>query len=180
MGSDLATLSDTVKTLEKRVQSLESLQAIHDLKYKYFDIIDHFRTGQIGNVFTRDGTASLTTMGEYKGRDAINKFFDEQFFPHFDLCLHMGHNPRITLTSETTARGTWMYEVYILTQGKAVWLTGLYKDEYVIEDGEWLISYLSGAYYFNTTGGVPWERDRFAPYPPGTPPLPEEYRILKR
>lgn len=172
-----------IEELERRLYKLECMNEIHALKYRYFDIVDHFRKGQIGDVFTKEGVASLTTMGHYTGRAAITEFFDNNFYPAMDLVLHMGHNPRIELTSDATARGTWMYEVYIITKGPdsaGVWLTGLYKDEYALEDGRWLISYLSGGYYFNTTGDMPWVRERFSPYPPGTPPLPEEFRIVSR
>ena len=137
----------------------------------------------IGDVFTKNGVASLTTMGEYTGRRDITNFFDNSFYPAMDLVLHMGHNPRIQLTSDTTARASFMYEVYILTKGSTVgvWLGGLYKDEYEVEDGRWLIKSLSGGYYFNTTStDIPWVRDRFCAYPPGSPPLPEEYRIVSR
>ncbi|MFA5617875.1 MAG: nuclear transport factor 2 family protein [Sphingomonadaceae bacterium] len=177
-------MDDTARIdkLEKRVRQMESLNEIHNLKYLYFDIIDHFRSGMIGEVFAEEGVASLTTMGEYKGRKEITDFFDNSFFPSMEMVLHMGHHPQISLLSDTSARGTWLYEVYIITKGPksdGIWLTGLYKDEYVLENGRWLIKYLSGGYYFNTTSDMPWARERFSPYPPGTPPLPEQFRITK-
>jgi hypothetical protein len=183
MGSDtLEQLRDEVRSLSNEVYRLAALEKIKGLKYRYFDIIDHFKHGEIGEVFTRDARAVMGPYGALEGRDALVKFFDEVVFPSFDLILHGGHNPRIQLTSDRTARGTWMYETYQLTRENppgSVWLCGLYKDEYAIEDGEWKISSLSGSYYFNTAITTPFSQERFSPYPPGAPGLPDEFRIVR-
>jgi len=184
MTLQLDTQDKRISDLEQQVKRLTDLQEIHQLKYRYFYIIDHFRSGEIGDVFTRDGTATMGPYGALDGRDELNRFFDERVFPHFELILHAGHHPMIEFTSDTTARGTWMYEVYEITREsspKGIWLCGLYQDEYRIEDGKWLISSLSGSYYFNNTSrDVPWVHERFSAYPPGAPDLPAEFRIFRQ
>ncbi|MFA5617873.1 MAG: nuclear transport factor 2 family protein [Sphingomonadaceae bacterium] len=179
---DIGTIYNELSGLKKEVYLLTSLQKILDLKYKYFHLIDHFQYGRMGEVFTKDAYAVMGPYGALNGRDELVEFFDEKVFPFFDIILHGGHNPQIQMTSDTTAKGTWMYEVYELTRENppgSVWLCGLYQDEYRIEDGEWKISKLSGSYYFNTALETPFSRERFSPYPPGAPDLPNEFRILR-
>lgn len=181
-GETTAELQAELSALRRDVDKLIAIQKIKDLKYRYFDIIDHFRYGQIGEVFTRDARAIMGPYGVLEGRDALVEFFDERVFPSFDLILHGGHNPRIELTSDTSARATWMYEAYQITSERppgSVWLCGLYEDEYAVEDGAWRISSLRGAYYFNTAIETPFVRERFSPYPPGAPDLPDAFRILR-
>lgn len=180
--SVLKDMQNQITDLQKEVRYLSNIQQIHDLKYKYFHLIDHFQYGRMGEVFTEDAYAVMTSYGALNGRDELTTFFDNDVFPYFDVILHGGHNPQIELTSETTARGTWMYEVYEITREEkpnSVWLTGLYRDEYRLENGQWLISKLEGGYYFNTAIPTQFVQERFSPFPPGAPGLPEEFRIQR-
>lgn len=90
------------------------------------------RTDGVGNRVV--GRAALQTM--------IREFIDG---PVRMTTVHHGHNPEITLTSETTATGVWAME-------DELWWTngereerlkgyGHYHEEYEKVSGEWLISY---------------------------------------
>ncbi len=61
------------------------------------------------------------------------------------ISVHHGHNPEITLTSDTTAVGVWAMEDRLwFTKGSdSEWLHGygFYHEEYQKIDGRWLISY---------------------------------------
>ena len=52
----------------------------------------------------------------------------------------MGHNPQIEITSATTAKGTWMLQVYIENRNDNTRMNsnGWYEDEYLKgADGKW-------------------------------------------
>ena len=61
--------------------------------------------------------------------------------------MHHAHTPEIALTSGTTATGKWYLEDFVITALPSDWApngtvmhgTGIYSDEYVKIDGEWLI-----------------------------------------
>jgi len=178
----MAAMAKDIDFLKSELDKLKSLQEIRDLKYRYYHIIDHFLYDSMGEVFTEDASATMGPYGLIEGRESLDKFFNEEVYPNFDMILHGAHNPQIVLTSESTARGTWMYEVFQMTSESTptgVWLCGLYRDEYVRVDGQWKIKYLEGSYYFNTNGETPWLRDRYSAYPPGAPGLPREFRLMK-
>jgi len=149
-------------------KKLEALEEIRTLKHKYWRLMDQFIEDQIGDVFSEEAVCDFGDFGYIKGRANIVEFFRSQVYPMFDMMVHMGHNPEIQLTSETTANGTWLYECYQLTKEPVtgIWLTGWYDDRYVVEDGVWKIEYSTGTYYFNTDMEEQWAKRRFVPYPP--------------
>ncbi len=56
------------------------------------------------------------------------------------LTMHQGHQPEITITSETTAVGTWALEDYIITpEEQGIQGAAFYHDEYAKIDGRWKI-----------------------------------------
>ena len=62
---------------------------------------------------------------------------------------HEVSDRRLEITSETTAKGTWYLEDFVISQlpsegapdGTVMHGTGIYRDEYVKIDGEWMISH---------------------------------------
>ena len=52
--SVLKDMQNQITDLQKEVRYLSNIQQIHDLKYKYFHLIDHFQYGRMGEVFTED------------------------------------------------------------------------------------------------------------------------------
>ncbi|HET8992846.1 MAG TPA: nuclear transport factor 2 family protein, partial [Rhodococcus sp. (in: high G+C Gram-positive bacteria)] len=81
-------------------------------------------------------------VGREPLKDMIQGFLDG---PVTVTSAHHGHNPEITLTSDTTATGIWaMEDVLWWTDGDVEehlhgW--GYYHEEYRRVDGDWLISY---------------------------------------
>ena len=149
----------TLEELEARLRMLEDVEAIRQLKYRYFRCLDLKRWDELGACFTTDATVSYGA-GRYRfeGRDAILAFLrDSLSVERGTLGLHHGHHPEIELTGPTTARGTWALHNYLLNerQQRGVRMACFYDDEYVKTDGVWLIHH---------TGYVPvfheeWSRD---------------------
>ena len=53
--------------------------------------------------------------------------------------IHQSHMPDIDLTSDTSARASWILEDTYLTQKGKIEQFGYYEDEYVKITGEWKI-----------------------------------------
>jgi hypothetical protein len=55
--------------------------------------------------------------------------------------MHQGHHPEIELTSDTTAKGIWSLQDYVIDRKGNTHLRGasFYYDEYVKVNGEWKI-----------------------------------------
>jgi hypothetical protein len=84
----------------------------------------------------------------YEGRDAILAFLEKGLGRHDVVSMHHAHTPEIEITSETTARGTWYLEDFVLSalpsdgapHGTVLHGTGVYHDEYVKLEGAWKIA----------------------------------------
>jgi hypothetical protein len=123
---------------------LEETEAICQLKYRYFRLLDTKRFRELGELLTEDATTSYQG-GElsYQGREAIVAFLEESLGSHDMITMHNGHHPEIELTGPTTARGTWYLEdrVVVRTMDLEILGTLLYDDRYVKINGEWKISH---------------------------------------
>jgi bile-acid 7alpha-dehydratase len=133
----------TVEELEARVKRMEEIEAIKRLKYKYLRGVDTKQWDELAECFTDDATTAYGD-GKYsfKGKDAIMKFLRESLGPTM-ISAHQCHHPEIELTSDTTAKGTWALQDYLIMSGANLSLrgAGFYYDEYVKINGEWKIKH---------------------------------------
>ena len=132
-----------------RSDELYEIEAIKKLKGRYQRAVDTKDWDLLASVFAPDAR-SVYSGGKYsfEGRDAIMTFLREGLGPVEVQSMHHAHTPEIEITSETTARGTWYLEDFVLSEhpskgapfGTTLHGTGIYEDEYVKLEGEWLIA----------------------------------------
>ena len=64
------------EALERRVQRLEDLEAIRDLKARYAAACDNgYDADTLAAMFTEDAVWDGATLGRHVGREAIRAFF---------------------------------------------------------------------------------------------------------
>ncbi|MEO3931003.1 nuclear transport factor 2 family protein [Micromonosporaceae bacterium B7E4] len=133
--------SASSKSLADRVQRLENIEEIHQLKARYFRFVDEKKHDDLAALFTPD--AKLVT-------DGITWKSPKEFaYTIRDLTdaapsAHSGAMPEITITGTDTASGIWSMED-ILTfpagpnapEGHRGY--GQYRETYKKVNGEWLI-----------------------------------------
>lgn len=131
-------------------EKLLAIEAIKQLKARYQRAVDTKDWELMRSVLT-PGARSVYSNGKYtyEGRDAIVEFLsDPNGLGNPEIVsMHHAHTPEITLTSETSATGTWYLEDFVLTGLQSDWApagtvmhgTGIYQDEYLKIDSEWLI-----------------------------------------
>jgi bile-acid 7alpha-dehydratase len=133
----MADLAD----MEARMKHLEDIEAIKRLKYKYLRCLDSKLWYELAECFTEDATTSYS-RGKYsfQGREAIMQFLKESLGPTM-ISMHHGHHPEIEITGDSTARGIWALEDYLIIAQANTGLRGaaFYQDEYVKVNGEWKI-----------------------------------------
>ncbi len=124
------------------MSKMEEIEAIKQLKYKYFRCLDRKEWDGLAETLTEDATCAYDS-GKYsfEGRDGILGFLTGALDNPRIISLHQGHHPEIELTSETTAKGTWYLEDYVIfaESNTAVRGAAFYFDEYVKIDGKWKI-----------------------------------------
>lgn len=129
--------------LEKRIIRIEDIEAIKQLKARYCGICDDMHNPDtIASVFAEDGIWESPDFGQAKGHEAIRELF-RGFRERFSFSQHNIMNPIIEVDGNR-ATGIW----YIMgpwteaKDGKEIWMTARYDDDYVKIDGQWKYQHL--------------------------------------
>jgi hypothetical protein len=118
---------------------LDEIEAIKQLKARYFRMMDTKQWQQFGEVFTEDATlsASPDPNETFHGRADIVRRVSAAL--REATTVHHGHMPEIELTGADTAKGIWaMYDFVDLPQ-LVLHGWGHYHEEYVKQGGAWRI-----------------------------------------
>jgi SnoaL-like domain len=123
---------------------LEDIEAIRQLKHRYFRLLDTKGFDELGTLLTPDATSSYQS-GELsqQGRAAIVAFLKESLSGPGIVTMHTGHHPEIFLSTDSSASGTWYLEDIVIVPDADLEIhgTALYRDEYTKLGQEWKISH---------------------------------------
>lgn len=123
------------------------LEAIRQLKSRYFRLMDTQQFDRWDSCFTADITAryegvprandSLPVDVEINGRDALIDGIRELMTGA--QSIHQGYMPELELTSATTASGIWSMYDYVRLPTCHFQGWGHYHEDYLKVDGVWRI-----------------------------------------
>ena len=152
--SHTPSLEDRLRTLEARVQQLESVAAIERLQHIYGYYLDNRMWAEIVALFTEDGEVEIGRRGIYRGRDQLRTFFVDVLgrgrsgrAPN-ELHNHIQIQGVVTVAAEgDSALGRFRALAQFaqeLPDGSAGhgWAEGVYENLYVHRDGAWRIRVL--------------------------------------
>ena len=127
------------------LQELLDIEAIKQLKARYFRLMDLKRWDDWGLVFATDCVMEVPEAEMVnRGRHEIVTNVSGSLVGA--RTCHHGHMPEIEITGDSTARGVWAMFDYVefreTDDGVRFGLQGYghYLEEYAREDGEWRIS----------------------------------------
>ena len=124
-------------TLEQRVQRLEDIEAIKQLKADYCAACDDdYEPDVLAELFCEDAVWDGHAFGRYEGRQAIRDFFAGAS-KMLTFASHNVMNPVIQVDGDR-ALGRW-YLIQPCTTGdnQALWLCATYRDQYRREPDRW-------------------------------------------
>lgn len=134
---------DSSTTLERRIQRLEDLEAIRQLKARYFLSCDRKDPTGMRGCFV-DGKVEIDfgVVGAFDEADKLVEVFKSVGCHEHMVELHHGMNPVIEIVGEDEARGSWSLHYFLIdTQNQSgTQLAGQYEDRYRRVDGHWKIS----------------------------------------
>jgi hypothetical protein len=134
--SDLAAL-------EHRITVLEDIEAIRQLKHRYFFACDRKRPAEILACFAPGEVAiDYGRVGTFtRAADMVTVFTELACQEHI-VEMHHAQNPQVRILDATHAEATWgLYYFMINTRDRNLTqLGGYYVDAYVKLAGEWKIS----------------------------------------
>ena len=123
---------------------LLDIEAIKQLKARYFRLMDQKRWDEWGQVFTAGAVMEVPEAGMVnRGRTEIVENVSAAL--ETPRTVHHGHMPEIEVTGESAARGTWaMFDLVEWPpndDGARVGITGYghYVEDYARDAGEWRI-----------------------------------------
>ena len=130
---------------QDRLLQLLAVEAIKQLKARYFRLMDAKRWDEWALVFTVDCVmevpeADMVSVGRAEIVRAVRTVLEGV------RTVHHGHMPEIEVTGPGTARGVWAMFDYVEwpadQSGARVGINGYghYLEEYAREDGEWRIA----------------------------------------
>ena len=112
---------------------LDEVEAIRQLKYAYFRLLDLKRFEELGELLT-EGATTAYQSGELcqSGRRAVVAFLQESLGDPGIITMHNGHHPEIAVAG-TDATGRWYLEDRVIVPAHDFELhgTALYEDRYV-------------------------------------------------
>ena len=131
-----------MSTIEERLDRLESIEEIRQLKATYCLCCDDDHNGPASAaLFTADGVWESDKFGRFEGPEAICGYF-EATKARIPFAAHLLMNPIITITGPDTAVGRWRLLMPFTYTGsgkaEAYWLTTSYTDRFARVGGRWL------------------------------------------
>ena len=120
---------------------MDDLEAIRQLKARYFRTMDTKDWDGMRDVFTDDVVIDTTSSGGdvVNGADAFIAFLQDVLGDA--VTVHQGHMPEIDLTSEATATATWaLHDIVIWSSGVRLDGYGHYHETYEKGPDGWRIS----------------------------------------
>jgi hypothetical protein len=128
--------------LATRIERLETLEAIRQLKAHYFNACDSQDPGGASRCFAPgEILIDMGHIGVFRHRDEFAALYRAAGCHDYVLDLHHGANPEIEVIDGQHARAVWSLNYRnINTRDRTVtFLSVLYRDEYVKLEGEWKI-----------------------------------------
>ena len=145
--------------LAKRIDRLESIEAIKKLKHVYMNYCDlGYPPDKLGSLFAEDGVWTGREFGHHPGRSAIEAHF-RGISSRIVFAAHLAMNFIIEVDGDS-GTGKWriLMPCTFIEEGKRVsrWLLGDYVEEYVRINGTWLFKKMDFVVNFNVPFDQSW------------------------
>lgn len=136
----------TQTNLEKRIEELENVRALRELVDNFSILADNKEAWKQTDLFTKDATVESYVNGQLisslTGTKRIGEAF-ESFLANFETVYHI-NGQHVVSIKDNQAEGTLYCLVDLISEENGIRVknsSGVsYKDEYVYENGQWLIS----------------------------------------
>ena len=151
----------SLEALERRLQILEDLEAIRQLKARYAEILDRFSQEKMEMLFTKDAVCDLGARGVFKGREAIREFFRNELPKLQPFSVHYFIQPELKIKGDEAFGQWYMWLPATDGDGTAVWVAGIEYDKYEKVNSEWLMAELKLHRTFRTPYEEGWHKKKF-------------------
>ena len=166
-----AALASLLAAAERSVERSKAYHASENLATAYGYYIDEFAWDQTADLFSRDGFKELSYVGTYVGRERVRESMKRRYpnpkSPDF-LTIHQVVQPVIHVSADAKSakiRGR-LFQMGGPAKGEGSWISGIYENSSVNEDGTWKISGMDLDYIWNAPSRGGWVRITTPPTAP--------------
>ena len=148
-------------SLEKRLRIIEDKDAILQTKLRSLKGRDNSDIDMVMSCFARECSA-VYSSGTHADRAAVEKHFNRP--SPFAFILHRISNVMIDVIDETHAEFHCYCDAPVTHKetNKAVWIANMFDDDFVKEDGKWLIKKATATRIYASDFEKGWAKERFS------------------
>jgi len=166
-----AALASLLSATELSVERSKAYHASENLTTAYGYYIDEFAWDDTADIFSRDGWKELSFVGTYVGRERIRQSLKLRYpnpkSPNF-LTLHQIVQPVIDVSADARSAKIRVrpFQLGGPAGGEGSWISGIYENTSVNEDGTWKLSGMDLDYVWNAPSRGGWVRIKTPPTAP--------------
>jgi SnoaL-like domain len=164
-------LESLLRSTERSIERSKAYHAAENLTNAYGFYIDEFAWDDTANLFSRDGWKELSYVGTYVGRERIRQSLKVRYpnpkSPDF-LTVHQVVQPVIHVSADARSAKirTRLFQLGGPSGGEGSWISGIYENTAVDEDGTWKLSGMDLDYVWTASTHGGWVRVKTPPAAP--------------
>jgi hypothetical protein len=171
---DSETLETFVAGLERRVTTLEDMDALERLNAIYGYYLARNQWDDLAGIFAPEGSIEIALRGVYIGSESVRRNLDLYGEPGIHEGLlhnHMQYQPVIHVAEDglTAKMRSRAFSIMGQFGAYAQWMGGVYENDFVKQDGVWKIQRDQVFNTYFVPYAVGWRDATFRP-PPGINP----------
>jgi len=124
-------------SLEARMQRIEDIEAIRDLRRRYHEYINERQFAKMTSIFTSDARIDFGKVGGASGSDEIHEFY-AAVGRNLPLIVQFIHNHTVELAGDR-ATGLAYMDARYAQDGRSMVVAGRFEETYVRSAEGWLI-----------------------------------------
>ncbi|HEY7191180.1 MAG TPA: nuclear transport factor 2 family protein, partial [Vicinamibacterales bacterium] len=169
--TNAGALESLIASTERSVARSKAYHAAENLTNAYGYYIDEFAWDDTADIFSRNGFKELSYVGTYVGRERIRESLKRRYpnpkSPDF-LTLHQTVQPVIDVSADgrSAKMRVRLFQMGGPSGGEGSWISGIYENSAVDEDGTWKLSGMDLDYIWTAPSHGGWVRVKTPPAAP--------------
>ena len=159
---DAADFDERLAALERQARVLHAYNGAENVSNAYGYSIDEFLWDDMADLFSREGWKELSNVGRYTGRERIRQSVVSRYGRGGrranSMTFHQKTQPVITVSEDGNSASirTRLYQLNSSRQNPGSYMSGIYENTAVLEDGVWKLSSMDLDYTWSASYPGGW------------------------